>query len=854
MRKIIYSVFFLLLLFVTYAIVEHLTEKDYQASTLKTQPGNQEGEIPSDWFFTQRAYPAGKIDHEAYFQAVSEASKAREAKRSEKSAMWGSWVFAGPENIGGRINDIEMHASDQQTIFLGTASGGVFRSTNAGVNWTPIFDDQPSLSIGDMAIAPSNKNIIYVGTGEPNAGGGSITYDGNGIYRSSDGGNTWVHKGLDNGRSTGKVVVHPTNPDIVFTAQMGNLFGDNNDRGIFKTTDGGTTWQKVLFVSDSTGGIDLVINPAKPDTLYAAMWERVRRHNRRTYGGATSAIYRSYDGGANWTKLTNGLPSGSNVGRIGIDISRSSPSILYAVVADKAGAYLGGYKTSNNGDTWTSTATGSLNNNFNGVGWWFSKIFVHPTNSSKVYTCGLSLYESVNSGSTWSKFTTSLHADQHCLFIHPQNINLCLLANDGGLYISTNTGATWNHVNNLPITQFNTCEVDFTNPTHLYGGTQDNHVIRTSTGQLDDWTNITNEDGFVVLVDPTNSNTIYACTQYGALERSTNGGTSTIPILSGITYSTDRKNWCTPVVMDPTTSSTLYYGSQRLYKTINKGTNWTPISTDLTKGIFVGSSVYATISAIAVSKSNSNVVYVGTDDAKVWRTIDGGTTWNDLSSGLPDRYVTRIAVDPLDAQKAFVTFSGYKHNDPLAHVFKTTDGGSSWQDISSNLPNAPVNDVIIDPQLPNVLYVATDVGVYYTLDLGINWDILGDQLPNVPITDLTLHNPTRYLVAATYGRSMYKYDLGTTVSLNDPAVSPDEVIVFPNPFRDVLNIHCSAPDASVEILDLKGRRVKMLHRNPADALSWDGKNEEGAEQPAGVYFCIVKRPLGTREAKVVFKR
>ena len=843
MRKIVFAVSSILILCAGYTIG--------LVSTITEEHDSEEGEIPSDWFFMQRAYPYGKIDQEGYIKAVSEANTRRQAKRSEMLMGWGSWEFAGPVNIGGRINDIEMHASDQQTVFLGTASGGVFRSQDAGATWTSIFDDQPSLSIGDIAIAPSDKNIIYVGTGEPNAGGGSITYDGNGLYRSADGGTSWTHIGLDKGGSTGKIVVDPADPNTVYTAQMGNLFADNAERGIFKTSDGGTTWQKILFVSDSTGAIDLVMDPLHPDTLYAAMWERVRRYDRRTYGGATSAIYRSYDGGVNWTKLSSNLPSGANVGRIGIDISRSSPNILYSVVADSHGDYLGGFKSSDNGNTWTQTATGSLNSNFNGVGWWFSKIFIHPSNPSKVYTCGLSLYESVNGGSSWSKFTSSLHADQHCFFIHPQNTNLCLLASDGGLYTSTNAGVSWNHASDLPITQFNTCEVDYKNPTHLYGGAQDNHVIRTLTGNLNDWTNVTNEDGFAVLVDPTNSNTIYASTQYGALERSTNGGTSTVPILSGMTYSTDRHNWCTPVVMDPSTPSTLYYGSQKLYMTTNKGTNWTPISPDLTHGKFVASSVYATISAIAVSKSNPQVVYVGTDDARVCMTPDGGNTWSDLSAGLPNRYVTRIAVDPADAQKAFVTFSGYKYNDSLAHVFKTVNGGSSWQDISSDLPNVPVNDIIIDPVLANVLYVATDAGVYYTLDLGNHWDILGDKLPNVPVTDLTLHNPTRYLIAATYGRSMYKYNLGMTVGTEGSSPSSDEINVYPNPFYSSTTLHLnnSLMNGTFELYTISGRLVKRIDELSGEKIILNREN-----LPAGIYFVRLSqngKTVGTHKLVLV---
>lgn len=805
---------------------------------------------PSDWFFYQRSYPSGKINTDAYYQAVEQTNLRRIENRSVKNAAWGSWKLVGPVNVGGRITTVAMHASDQQIVFAGTASGGVFRSNDQGTTWKSVFDEQLSLSIGDLAIAPSDKNIIYVGTGEANGGGGSVTYDGNGIYKSTDGGNTWAHMGLANGRNTGKILVHPTDPNIVYTAQMGSLFADNPDRGIFKSSNGGQTWQKVLFVSDSTGGIDLLIHPAKPETLYAAMWERVRRHDRRSYGGISSGIYRSYDGGSNWTKLTSGLPSGANVGRIGIAISPVSPATIFAVAASNTGDLLGTYKSNNNGDSWTTVGS-MTSSNYDGIGWWFAKIFTHPTSASKAYELGLNLYETTNGGTSWKKFPSSgVHVDQHSLYIHPQNTNLYVLGNDGGIYISKDAGANWTHVESLPITQFYACEVDYQNTKKIYGGAQDNHITRTSTGSVNDWAMMIHGDGFTVLVDPTNTKTFYGLTQFGVLEKSTNDGTSTSFAMSGIA-SGDRKNWSTPLFMHPGNSSVLYYGTQKVYKTTDKGASWTAISGDLTKGISPDSYPFATITALASAASDDKVVYAGTDDGKVWMTADAGANWKDISAGLPNRYVTRLAISSSDALTAYVTFSGYRNNETLAHVFKTTDGGNSWADISSNLPDAPVNDIILDPQIAGVYYLATDAGVYYTLDNGTSWDVLGDSLPNVPVTDLCLHNPSRYLYAATYGRSMHKYYLGSSVETKGVEHNIAPLTPYPNPFINKVTIRCSIKNATVEVYDLNGRKLKTLSESANNLFSWDGKDEKGAALPPGTYICSMKAPGYMNSVKIM---
>jgi photosystem II stability/assembly factor-like uncharacterized protein len=783
------------------------------------QPINPEkvAEKPNDWFFMQRAYPKGEINNEVYMQSLKAAEILRKEQTQKKDTS--VWTFAGPLNIGGRLTDIEMHPTDMVTIYAATASGGVFKSGNTGVSWTPIFDSALSLSIGDIAIAPSNPQVIYVGTGEANCGGGSQTYDGVGIYKSTNGGNTWIHCGLEASRNIGRMVIHPNNSDIVYTAAMGNLFSNNPERGIYKTSDGGQSWQNVLFVSDSTGGIDVVLHPEYPDTVFAAMWERIRRPNRRSYGGITCGIYRTYNGGLNWIELTNGLPSpGNNIGRIGIDISRSDPNTLYAIYADKTGYFEGVYKSSNGGDSWIQTNDGSLADCYASYGWWFGRISIDPVDPNIAYVIGFDLYKTSNGGNSWINISEiTVHVDQHGLFAHPMNHNFVVIGNDGGLYTSVNGGNTWSWINNLPITQFYTCEIDQQHPERLYGGTQDNGTNRTMTGNLNDWQSIYWGDGFYVLVDPEDNDYVYAEYQYGNFAKSVNGGTTFNTAMNGISGS-DRKNWCTPVVFDPTNPEVLYYGANRLYKSTNRASAWTAISNDLTNGPGINLT-YGTITTISASPVNPEIIYVGTDDGNVWVSATNGTGWEYLSASLPDRWVTRLAADPFDENIAYVTFSGYRWDEFLPHIFRTIDKGLTWDDISGNLPEAPINDVIIDPEDNNCLYIASDVGVFVTYDLGLHWEMLGANLPNVPVNDLTMHNENRFLVAATFGRSMYTYNLNqdttaTGINYSQEKAAICNLEIFPNPFTDNLSVTISSFRSirgKLEIRDMSGLLIIELY-------------------------------------------
>ena len=754
----------------------------------------------NDWFINQRIFPSGKMDYKAYRNAVNSVRLEKSLLRM--NGISNDWKYAGPENIGGRITDVEMHPSSLQVMYLCAASGGIFKSTDGGNIWIPVFDEQSTLSIGDLAIAPSDANRLYAGTGEANGGGGSLTYDGMGVYVSEDGGTTWNHVGLDSTRNTGRIAIHPSNKDIAYVAAMGDLFGDTPQRGLYKTSDGGNNWQQVLFQNDSTGAIDVVIHPLHPDTVFACQWTRVRRPDRRHYGGPASGIYRSFDGGNTWSNLTGALNLPGNAGRIGIDISQTNPDILFATVTDEEGINVGIYKSIDLGTHWAPLLSPSAG----AYSYWYGRIKIDPTNPDIVYFIDFDLYKTIDGGLSWNRISNNVHVDQHEVYIHPQNNSMVLLGNDGGFFLSNDGGNSWAHNETLPITQFYTCEMDEQNPLKLFGGAQDNGVLSTSTGSFNDWIDIWYGDGFAVLVDPNDSTKVYTASQYGNL----NTG------LTGVDPAS-RFNWNTPVIFNPRNSNSLYLGSNTLYKSTDRGANWTQISPDLTNNTGIAIAypiVYETITSIDVSAADTNMIYVGTDDGHVWMSGSNGSNWSDVSNGLPLRWVSRVAADPSNAMNAYVTLSGYRYHDNMSHVYFTNNAGQSWNDISGNLPDVPVNDIVIDT-VNSKLFLATDVGVFHTAIGSTNWQILGTALPIVPVMDLRIHYPSMTLLAATYGRSMYTYDLnlvsGTANHL--PHKNKMSMRIYPLPFHDKATIELilnNNATGAISIWDVNGHKLKTV--------------------------------------------
>lgn len=798
--------------------------------------------IPSDFMFLQRAYPKGEIKREAYREAI----QWKKEQLTRQDNLLNVWEFAGPLNIGGRITDIEIPVDNANTYYVGAASGGIFKTTDGGANWQPIFDEMEMLSIGDMEISKNNSDVIWVGTGEPNSGGGSLVYDGDGIYKSGDAGVTWQSKGLPNIGSVGKVLIDPTNEDVILVAAMGPLFRNDENRGVYRTEDGGDTWEQVLFVSDITGAIDMAIHPTNGDILYAAMWERMRRPEATVFGGATSGLYRSTDGGDTWNEMTNGLPSAANEkGRISIAISQSNPDVLYARYANAAGSIQGVYRSQDGGDTWQEQNSSQLTNV--GFHWWFRGIFVDPTDENTIYNVDFVVEKSTDGGASWATAFPNVHVDQHALAFNASIGSEVLLGNDGGLYYSADDGASSTKDLTLPITQLYRMYVDPQDEDKVYAGAQDNSTMRTTTGGLSNWNIINGGDGFQPLVDANDTNVIYALSQRGNFVKSTNNAGSFSGATGGIA-SGDRKNWDTPVTFDPNNSQTLYYGANRLYKTTNAAGSWTAISPDLTNGSGGGNNVYGTITTIDVSPLDSNLIYVGTDDGNVWVTQNGGTDWSNISVGIPNRWVTKVLADRDNVNRVFVTLSGYRYGEDNGNVYRSSNRGQVWGAIGQALPDIPVNDIVKDAA--GSVYLATDVGVFGAATGDYNWEVIDGNLPSVVVTDLHIHEASDVLYAATYGRSIYKLDLSTVILGTAKTSEMTAIAVAPNPAKNFTTVTLaeSAANIEIEVFDALGRVVGQFSFEKERKVQLPVSN-----LTAGTYFLQIKTERTTQTKKLIIK-
>jgi photosystem II stability/assembly factor-like uncharacterized protein len=816
---------------------------------------------PNDWLAKQHLYPNGKFSHQHYLKGLKQA----EALHSSTACKSASWECVGPTNIGGRISDIAIHPDFPDTWYIGAATGGVFKTTNGGYSWNHIFKDAPAISIGALAIDPSSPDILYVGTGEANSG--STSFIGNGMYKTVDAGQTWQHLGFEESAYFGRIVVDYDNPNRVFAAACGTMFSPNQTRGIYRSTDGGQQWQRVLFVTDTTAAIDIVQHPNNPNILYAAMWERYRGLTYRRSHGYSSGIYKTTDGGDTWTLLTNGLPQDDSKGRIGLAIAKNNPEKLYAFIDVKTTnmQIAKVFKTNDGGESWQTTNDNGLSNINRDFGWYFGQIRVDPRFDERIYILGVDLFRSDNGGQTYTQLAgyynlISIHVDHHALFIHPSNGNL-VIGNDGGVYTSSNLGENWIKWNNLPITQFYAIEIDYLLPHRIGGGTQDNNTIFTFVGANNGWDRILGGDGFYTIVDYTNSDIIYAEYQWGNLFRSDDRGDSFIPI-SG-QWRLERTNWSSPYVIHPTNPNILYFGSNKVYRTTNKGNSWQALSGDLTRNLTI--SGFSTISTMAISKLNPYNLLVGSDDGYVHISTTGGGVWTNISQGLPNRWITRVAFDPFDTNTIYATVSGLRWDEPHSYVFKSTNLGSTWVDIGGNLPEFSVYSFVADPGRPNHLYVGTVAGIFGTKNGGTEWFSLSNGIPNVPVFDLKIHEPTRMMVAGTYGASAYKINLDEITGLENSNEKPASTLLFqdlyPNPvlYKDeTLNIEYYIPSSGnhlIQVFDMRGRLVATLSeghiRGGAYVLKWNLESGQGKRIPAGVYILNLRMSRNSESKKFV---
>ena len=730
-----------------------------------------------------------------------------------------SWQFLGPTNTSGRATDIAVaDRAGSRRVYAGYATSGVWATDNNGATWQPIFENYASTSIGDLAVAPSNPDILWVGTGEANIFRASMP--GVGLSKSTDAGRTFAHMGLADTQTIARVIVHPSNPDIVYVAASGHEWTDNENRGVFKTVDGGRTWKKVFYRSPRTGAIDLAMDPSNPNTLYAAMWQRIRRKwsdPRVEPGYNEGGIWKSTDAGQSWTESDSGLPAAQYRGRIGIDIARSNPSVLYAFVdsyepgappregerdayerpimeARIRGAEI--YRTEDRGATWQKVSeTNSFMSSHSGTyGWVFGQLRVDPKDDKTIYTLGLGLNVSHDAGKS---FTTirGTHGDHHGLWIDPDNPATLYSANDGGVYLSSDSGATWKFAVTAGGSQFYNVAVDNSTPAWVYGSIQD---VGSRRGKLDlsggrdripavEWIPAPGGEGSFQAIDSDNPSIVYSHTYYGNFTRedqsipppARRGGrgsadTNTPPTAGRSLRSTPirpreddlRAQWMAPILVSPHRAATIYAAFQYVFRSRDRGATWERISPDLTDNDparmlrrSASEIPFQTIVALAESVRKPGLLYAGTDDGHLHVTMDDGKRWSEITAALRSRkWISRVVPSQHAEGTVYVAQRGREDDDFTPYLYKSVDYGGTFTSIVNNLPAGCVNVLREDPYDPNTLYVGTDFGAFVSVDGGRQWQVLGGNLPSVQVSDLQYQARDRIIVISTYGRGMWALD------------------------------------------------------------------------------------------------
>jgi len=743
----------------------------------------------------------------------------------------------GPYRAGSWITDFAVPDFPEKahlyTFYVGTRNGGLWKTINNGTTFEPVFDAQEFLSIGDVALAPSNPDILWVGTGE--AYNARSSQRGDGVYKSPDAGKTWKNMGLQDSHHIARIIIHPKNPDIVFVAAMGHLYSSNEERGVFKTSNGGKTWEKVFYINEKVGVIDLVMNPANPDTLYAAAYEKYRLPWHFEEGGAESAIYKTIDSGKTWARLSNGLPHGK-IGRIGLDIYLKNPNIVYAVIEnankrppteeeskqDKQRGLepqeraIGGevYRTDDGGKTWKKM--NSAKDDPSGkAAYSFNQIRVDPNNDQNVFVIGICLANSTDGGKSWHdidwpprRLFSRMFGDVRTLWIDPQNSDRILLGSDGGVHISYDGGKTCDHYYNIPLGEFYAVGVDMEDPYNIYGGLQDHDSWKGPSngwsGQvaLEDWVIVGGGDGMSNQVDPTDSRWLYNCREFGNHYRVD----QKLGIRNNIFPRREkgqppyRFNWTPPLHISPHNSQIIYTGAQVLLRSLNRGDSWQQISLDLTtndplKTKGRGNIQHCTIITISESPLMPGLIWVGTDDGKVWMTKDFGADWKDLTKnvaaagGPEDYWVSRVFTSHHKEGTAYVSKTGYHRDDFRPFLYKTEDLGETWISLSSNLPESPVNAIFEDRKNPELLFLGTDMGVFVSIDGGKKWLRFKRDMPQAPVKDLLVHPRENDLVIGTYGRGIFVADISPLQEINEKVLEEDIYLfeVEPKPQRILRN-------------------------------------------------------------------
>ena len=766
----------------------------------------------------------------------------------EKASPFAGLTFrnVGPELQGGRIVDLDAPRDRPGTLFVAFATGGLWRTDDKGGSWTPLLDAESSIGLGAIAVGDLRGDVLWAGTGEANSS--RTTYAGTGVFKSEDGGKSWRNAGLTDSHHIGKILVDPSSPDDVFVASMGPLYTDGGERGLYRTTDGGKSWARVLGGPGRTGAIDVVRDPKDPKLLYAALWERDRKPWSFLESGPGSGIFRSRDGGATWTRLEGGLPQGDVVGRIGLAVTPARPGAIWAVVDNQSRrpgerdeetppgeltprrlkaltpgqfarvetavverflrasgfpkelkartlqkdvasgkvkladvvAYVDDadrqmeevetvglevWRSDDAGETWRRTHDASLEKVAYTYGYYFGKIWVAPDDAEKIYVAGVPLAGSSDGGKSWTGLDRhGVHVDHHALWFDPRDPRHVVLGNDGGLNLSWDGGKSWAKVANLPVGQVTTIAVDSAEPYNVLVGMQDNGVWRGPSTYVagrtppDAWKPVIGGDGSCIEVDPKDPDLVYTASQFGNAVRVNlkTGERARFRPRHALGEPALRYNWVTPFLLSPHSPNVLWFGTQKLYRSLDRGETWAAVSPDLTSSREPGDVPFGTITTISESPKTFGVLFVGTDEGKVWGTRDGGATWKDLSKGLAkERWVTRVVASVHDEGTVYVAQSGYRNDDFAPYLWRSTDFGATWASIAASLPAEPVNTVREDPKAKHLLYAGTDLGAFVSLDRGATWNALAGGLPHVPIHDLAIHPKEGDVVLGTHGRSAF---------------------------------------------------------------------------------------------------
>jgi photosystem II stability/assembly factor-like uncharacterized protein len=711
----------------------------------------------------------------------------------------------GPAVMGGRIDDFAVVESNPSIVFVGVASGGVWKTTNNGTTWEPVFDKEGVSTVGDIAIAPSDPSIVWVGSGEPNNRQSSSW--GDGIYKSTDGGKSWKNMGLADTHHIGRVVIHPRNPDVVYAAALGHLWGANPDRGVYKTADGGKTWNQVLKISNDTGVSDIAMDPESPDTLYASAYQRRRTPFGFNGGGTEAGIYKTTDGGATWKKLSKGLPyeNGGETGRIGLDIYRKDPNIVYALVQHEKG---GIYRSEDKGETWKKMSDTNPRPSY------YSQVRVDPNNDLRIWVLGAAMFFSEDGGKTFNnRRVQKIHGDFHALWIDPSNSNHVIAGSDGGIHWTYDNGKTWDFLNNIAIGQFYEVGLDNEKPYHICGGLQDNGSWCGPSATIfrdgitnEDWTLIHGGDGFYAQIDNVEPWIVYTESQDGYLARRNlrTAQERSIKPEAKVGEPHYRFQWNSPVAVSGHDHNTIYYGGNYFFKSANRGDSWTRLGNDLTSGVdrnklqiigktpdkqtlsrHDGVEEYPTITTISESPVSAQVLWAGTDDGNLQVTRDGGKTWKNVAINVPGvakgTYVSRVVASKYAESAAYVTFDGHRGDDYGIYIFATSDYGETWKPIRNGIPDSAgsVHVVREHPRNANLLFAGSEFGLWISWDRGANWTAFKNNFPTVPVDDIELQPRENDLVLGTHGRSIWIFDDLTPLEKMDASVVASDLTFFP---------------------------------------------------------------------------